>query len=112
MSRNQTTGTLNRGPISKERRRNLLAFYLFISPWLLGYLIFTLGPIIASGWLSLTDYDIVNPAKFIGLDNYKEIFQSDIFWKSAWVTIYYTLGHVPLSVIGALCSAVAFPIQS
>ncbi|TBL79160.1 sugar ABC transporter permease [Paenibacillus thalictri] len=88
------------------RKRNLTAFYLFISPWLIGYLAFTLGPIIASGWLSLTDYDGVNSPHFIGADNYKEIVHSDLFWKSLWVTVYYTLGHVPLSVIGALCLAV------
>jgi len=88
------------------RRRNLTAFYLFISPWLIGYLVFTLGPILASGWLSLTDYDGINSPHFIGVDNYKEIAHSDLFWKSLWVTIYYTLGHVPLSVVGALCLAV------
>lgn len=90
----------------KPRKRNLIAFYLFISPWLIGYLIFTLGPIIASGWLSLTDFDGVSSPHFIGADNYKEIVQTDLFWKSLWATIYYTVGHVPLSVIGALCLAV------
>ncbi|TDF95120.1 carbohydrate ABC transporter permease [Paenibacillus piri] len=89
-----------------NRRRSLIAFYLFIGPWLIGYLAFTLGPILASGWLSFTNYDGVNPAAFIGLDNYREIWDSSLFWKSLWVTFYYTLGHVPLSVIGALCLAV------
>ncbi|KIL39685.1 hypothetical protein SD70_18725 [Gordoniibacillus kamchatkensis] len=88
------------------RKRRLIAFYLFISPWLIGYLIFTLGPILASGWLSLTDFDGVSTPRYIGADNYKEIVHTDLFWKSLWVTIYYTLGHVPLSVVGALCLAV------
>lgn len=88
------------------RKRRLIAFYLFISPWLIGYLIFTLGPILASGWLSLTNFDGVSSPQFIGTDNYNEIFHNDLFWKSLWVTIYYTLGHVPLSVVGALCLAV------
>jgi multiple sugar transport system permease protein len=81
------------------------AFLLFISPWLIGYLTLTLGPIVVSGWFSLTDYDLVSSPYFIGLDNYRELLDSRLFWQSLKVTALYTLGHVPLSVIGAMCLA-------
>lgn len=87
------------------RQRDWIAFFLFISPWLIGHLIFTYGPIVVSAWLSLTEYDLVNPPKFVGLKNYQEMLSSRLFWQSLKVTVYYTLGSVPLGVIGALSVA-------
>src|SRR5690606_35951389 len=57
-------------------------------------------------WLSLTDYDVVGPPKFIGIKNYREMFSSRLFWQSLKVTTYYTLGAVPLGVLGALGVAI------
>ncbi len=101
-----TVGWLTRGlGMSASRRRNWIAFFLFISPWLIGHAIFTWGPIVVSAWLSLTEYDLVNSPTFVGLDNYKELFLSRLFWQSLKVTFYYTFGAVPLSVMGALSVA-------
>lgn len=81
------------------QRKNLFAFIAFISPWILGYLIFTVGPILATFVLSLTRYDIVHSPAFIGFENYLTIFKNKLFWQSLKVTAYYVGGNVPLVII-------------
>ncbi len=81
-------------------------FYLFISPWLIGLIVFTAGPIIAAMALSLTDYSVIMDTEFVGLRNYVEMFSLDqLFWTSLGNTVYYTLLSVPLSMLTALCLA-------
>ena len=73
---------------------------LMALPAMLGYLIFTIGPIIASLLISLTNWTIGGTAKFIGLANYRQMFTSDeLFGKSLYTSAYYTLGAVPLGLI-------------
>ncbi|MGC9064118.1 MAG: carbohydrate ABC transporter permease, partial [bacterium] len=56
--------------------------------------------VVASFWLSMTEYDIINPARFIGFSNYRVLFREDpLFWQALKVTIIYTLGSVPLQLI-------------
>jgi len=63
-------------------------------------MIFTIGPIIASFYLSLTNYDIINPPNFVGFSNYKTLFLEDrLFWQALKVTAIYTAGSVPLQLI-------------
>jgi multiple sugar transport system permease protein len=79
--------------------REAIWFYIFISPWLVGFILFTAGPILASGALSFTHNDPVNwPPKWVGLANYTLMWVDPLFWKSLTVTIYYTFVSVPLSV--------------
>jgi multiple sugar transport system permease protein len=79
--------------------REAIWFYIFISPWLVGFILFTAGPILASGALSFTHNDPVNwPPKWVGLANYTLMWVDPLFWKSLTVTIYYTFAAVPLSV--------------
>lgn len=86
-------------------RQNMLG-YLWISPWLLGFLIFTLGPMIASLIFSLENYRIINIPKFIGLENYRiALFQDELFWPSLWRTFYYTAVSVPIGLLGSLLLA-------
>ncbi len=74
--------------------------YLFTSPWIIGCLIFTLGPMIASLVLSLTNYDIVHAPEFVGLANYIKLFTDDPhFWHSLGVTVTYAIFAVPLSLV-------------
>jgi multiple sugar transport system permease protein len=87
------------------RQRSILAGYLFISPVVLGYLIWVAGPMAIAVWLSLTDWDLLRKPNFIGLENYRAMLQNDLFWKSLGVTFYFTLVSVPLSL--ALSFAVA-----
>jgi multiple sugar transport system permease protein len=79
--------------------REAIWFYIFISPWLVGFILFTAGPIVASGALSFTHNDPVNwPPKWVGLANYQLMWVDPLFWKSLTVTIYYTFIAVPASV--------------
>jgi ABC-type sugar transport system permease subunit len=54
-------------------RREAIAFYVFLTPWAIGYLLWTFGPMVASLILSFTRYDVITPPTFIGLKNYVEI---------------------------------------
>ena len=82
-----------------QATREAIWFYIFISPWLVGFLLFTAGPIIASALLSFTHNDPVNwPPKWVGLANYQLMWSDPVFWKSLQVTFYYTFASVPLSV--------------
>jgi multiple sugar transport system permease protein len=63
-------------------RKDLLKGLLFISPWIIGFLCFTAYPLLSSFYYSLTDYDIINPPVFVGLENYKTLFTGDdLFYK-------------------------------
>ncbi len=92
---------------SKRARAEALEGYLWISPWLVGLLVFTAGPIIASLYLSFTKYKIGDIPQWLGLANYKEALTADtLFWPSLWRTAYYTLFNVLLGVSGSLILAV------
>ena len=87
-----------RRPLSLRAREELIA-YLLISPWIIGFLVFTLGALIFSFAISFFKTDLLSPATFIGLNNYREMFTDDpLFWKSVQVTSLYTVGVVPLQV--------------
>jgi multiple sugar transport system permease protein len=83
------------------RGREAITFYLFITPWIVGFLLFTIGPIVASMVLSFTDYDIMLAPSFIGLDNYTEIFGDPLFYTGLYNTIYIVVFSVPLGMIAA-----------
>ncbi|MGN6485074.1 MAG: carbohydrate ABC transporter permease [Thermomicrobiales bacterium] len=78
------------------RRREMLDCYIFILPAVLGLLIFYIGPMVASLYFSMTDYDMLSPAKWVGLENYRTLLQDPIFWKSLRVTVTYSVFSVPL----------------
>lgn len=79
--------------------------FLFISPWLLGFLVFTAGPMLVSLFLSFHIYDL-HRLEFIGVENYRRLFFVDpIFWKSLQVTILYAVISVPLGIAGSLALA-------
>lgn len=89
-------------------RREAIEGYLFILPWLLGFLIFTAGPMIASIVISLTEWDILTPARWVGLANFRTAFFDDeLFWKSLYNTAYYTFLAVPLQIIVSVLLAMA-----
>lgn len=75
-------------------------------PAMIGFLAFTIGPMLASAWISLTDWNIYTGASFIGVDNYDEMFTDDpLFWKSLWVTLYYAFASVPLVLLTGFAAA-------
>lgn len=86
-------------------RREALLFYLCISPWLLGFLLFTLGPVLASLAISFTRWDLLSPATPVGLRNYGRMLDDPLFWQSLNVTLRFTLLYVPTELVGGLLLA-------
>lgn len=80
--------------------------YLFISPWIVGFLIFTLGPLIASILLSFTKWDIFSAPEFVGVANYTKLFADPLFNKSLYNTFYYAIFSIPLGMAGGLFLAI------
>lgn len=81
--------------------------YAFLMPWLIGFVCFSLGPVLASLYLSFTKFDLLRPAQWIGADNYVRMFTADArFWQSLKVTFSYMLMEVPLKLAFALLVAV------
>ncbi len=86
--------------LSPMRRREALTGLLFISPWIIGVLIFTFGPFIISFFLSFTRYTIIESPTWIGTQNYEKIFTQDpLFWKSLANTAIYVVGSVTVRVV-------------
>src|SRR4051794_7162277 len=87
-------------------RRKALEGYLYISPFLIGFLIFTAYPLFASLYLSFTNYNIISPPVWAGLENYQRAFSGDdLFWSSLARTAKYTLYVVPLGIACSLGAA-------
>ena len=105
-----TSATLPRSIQTRRRlglgRREAIVGYLMLSPWIIGFLVFTLGPMIASLYFSFCDYKVIKPPQFIGLANYQRMFTDDLFYKSLRVTTTYTVASVPLGIVTALLVAV------
>lgn len=88
---------------SKLKRKEAIQGYLFILPWIIGLLAFTLGPLLFSLIGSFTNYDITSQMDFIGLENYRQLFTEDpLFWVSLGNTLYYVAISVPSSIIASL----------
>ncbi len=100
------TGQIHVRKVWTQSRREVAAFYLLISPWLLGFLVFVLGPMLASLVLSFTQWDILTPPQWIGLGNYVKMMQDPLFWQSLKVSMLYAVMAVPLGLIVSLGMAV------
>lgn len=88
---------------SPRRKNESKIAYLFLAPWILGFLAFTFGPMIISLLMSVADWDMIQPAKWYGLQNYKEAFGEDPrFWISLGVTLIYVSIAIPLGLILSL----------
>ena len=93
--------------VQRSWRRNR-AGYLFLTPWLIGFFGLTLGPAIASLYLSFTDYDLLTPARWAGLQNYEyAFFQDQRLGNAISVTFHYVMWSVPLKLTVALALAMA-----
>ena len=96
-----SAGRINR--INKIRFLNNLSGYLFVSPWLIGFLIFTVGPMLISLFLAFTEFDYIRPLKWVNMENFRDIFTKDyFFWNSVAVTFKYVLIREPLKILIAL----------
>jgi len=93
-------------PMNYVFTRQHIAGYIFIAPWFMGFLFWTLAPFLASIGLSFADWSIMGKAKFVGLGNYHKMLSGDVRYRSAlWNTLYYTIFAVPLKQVVALAIA-------
>ena len=90
---------------TRQQSNDTRAAWLFISPWLVGFLVFTAWPLIYSAYLSLTDYDVINAPNFVGFANYRQLLDDPKIAKSLGNTLYYTVIQVPLHMLVALALA-------
>lgn len=86
--------------------REAINCYVFMLPAILGLLIFTVGPMLVSLYLSFTDYDVLGSATWIGLDNYRQLLGEPLFWKSLRISAIYSIISVPTGLVFALALAV------
>jgi multiple sugar transport system permease protein len=75
---------------------------VFLAPWIVGFLVFTAGPMVASLVLSFTSYDVISSPEYVGLDNYEQLVSDEQALRSMQNTLFYTALHVPLVICSAL----------
>ena len=92
----------------RRQLREDIAGYLFISPWLIGFLAFSVVPIVMSLYFSFTNYDILCSPVVNGLENFRRMGTDSRFWKSLQVTFTYAFVSVPLRLVFAFFIAALF----
>ena len=95
LSASRSTGRAKRRSGGREAR----AGYAFISPWLVGFLFFTAGPVVATVVLSFTKYDVLSSPSYVGADNYRRALDDPLVRRALGNTALYTLMYVPLSIL-------------
>ena len=76
--------------------------FIFILPWIIGFVVFTAGPMLWSLYLSFTDYNVIRPPRLNGLENYEDLLNDRRVWLSLTNTLYYTAFNVPGTIILSL----------
>jgi multiple sugar transport system permease protein len=98
----QTQSSLRSRKISRRARSEAVWSYVLIAPWILGFLLWILYPLLASAYYSLTQYNLLNPEKWVGAGNYLALVDDPLFWQSLKVTTLFSVVFVPLHLIFAL----------
>jgi len=98
-------------PVGSARRRvkwrRHAEGYVFLAPWLAGFLVLTAGPMVASVAIALTQWDLLTPPKYVGLANFDRLLKDELFWTALYNTAYFTFLGVPLHLVAALGAALA-----
>lgn len=97
--------------ILHHRRREAVNAYLMIAPWLFGFFVWTLGPMIASLMLSFMDWPLLRGPEWVGLENIQHMLTDELFYIALANTAYYTFLGVPVRVLAALLVALAMNIK-
>lgn len=100
----QTVLTRARKPLTL-RQREERDFYLFIGLWLIGFILFTGGPLLASLFFSFTNWTGLTTVEWVGVQNFVDLSQDNLFWTATRNTFFYSFGAVTLGTIGALVVA-------
>jgi len=94
-------------PLTQRRQRDDTRLaVLFLLPATIGLLVFFFWPLVRGIWLSLTSWDLLSPAQFIGLDNYQRMINDPIFWNAVRVTLEYVVINIGIQMVVALLIAV------
>jgi ABC-type sugar transport system permease subunit len=94
-----------RRPRRRERDKQTLAAWLFLLPSLIGFVIFTAGPVIAAGVISLLEWNLFSPPSWAGLRNFARLGGDPTFWSALGNTAYFTFASVPLTILVSLALA-------
>lgn len=98
--------------MSLRARREAMEGYLALSPWAIGFILFTIIPIGASIYLSFNEWTIIEPPVWIGLDNYERMFFRDpLFWQALKVTVSFVVISLPLKLILGLLLALLLNLK-
>lgn len=85
-------------PKTNLQRRTVIG-YLFISPFILGFLLWFLIPALTAVWLTFTDWNLIRAPRYVGLDNITNLWSDTLFWQALKVTTIYTLASVPIGLV-------------
>jgi multiple sugar transport system permease protein len=99
--------SVSRWRMTRRERRNLATGLLFISPWLVGFCLFLVYPIIYTIRISFTEYTGFGTPQWTGLANYRRMIHDDVFWTAVYNTIFYTALAVPIGAVVAMVLALA-----
>jgi multiple sugar transport system permease protein len=100
-----TVPAKSRRGLTRVQREDLRNGLLFISPWIIGFTLFLAYPIVMSVYYSLSDFSVLQPPRFIGMENYRQLFTDDVFLQSLSNTVVYALGAIPLGILLAFSIA-------
>lgn len=89
----------------REERRNLATGLLFISPWIVGFLLLSVYPLVSSLYYSLCDYSVLSPAVYVGAQNYTDLITDELFWKALYNTLYFAAISIPIGLLVSLSLA-------
>src|SRR4051794_33316213 len=101
----ETVPSLQRKGLNR-RQKEAIACYLFIMPWVLGFIIFIFAPMVASAFLSLTQFSVMSPPEWIGGANFVKMVHTPLFWQSLRNTLFMVALDLPLGLLASLCAAV------
>ena len=96
---------------SALKRREAIDGYLFIAPWIIGFVVFVAGPMLGALALSFMEWDLFNDPVWVGFDNYQELADDDLVKKSLLNTMFYTFLSVPINLAVALMAALLLNAQ-
>lgn len=88
--------------MSALRRKEAMYGYIAILPWLIGFLVFTAGPMVYSAYLMFTEWELITPPRWVGLENFRTLAKDQVFRDTLWNTVIYTVFSVPLQLLVAL----------
>ena len=94
------------------KQKEAIAGYLIIMPWIVGFLVFSFGPVIASFVLMFTKWELITAPQWIQFDNFTRLIKDPLVPKSLYNTFIYTIFSVPLNLLAALCTAMLLNVKS